>query len=197
MRFQSLGQNCEFGLFQRQCGAEPLGILRFASIEVSKLIEGLELGFADVGSDDLQLAKDSKKEWHGRHKRYGLNYHTFNFDEEMPPNFLQKERARLDYLARQFREQLNDAEKILVIQGREMNLEQVLPVLHLLRQYSPRNRLLWVTPTDEAVRSGTVDILAPGFCRGYVDRLAPPDNAHDLSFDCWLQICAAAAEAMP
>ena len=29
LRFESLGENCEFGLFQRRCDAEPLGLLRF------------------------------------------------------------------------------------------------------------------------------------------------------------------------
>jgi len=31
LRFESLGQNCEFALLQRQCSAEPLGLLRFSS----------------------------------------------------------------------------------------------------------------------------------------------------------------------
>src|SRR5579885_2880091 len=42
MRFESLGENCEFGLAQRRCGAEPLGLLRFASAPLEKLLAGLE-----------------------------------------------------------------------------------------------------------------------------------------------------------
>ena len=26
--------------------------------------------------------------------------------------------------------------------------------------------------------------------KGYIDRFAPADNAHDLSFDGWLRVCA-------
>ncbi len=31
LQFESLGQNCEFGLVQRRAGADPLGLLRFDS----------------------------------------------------------------------------------------------------------------------------------------------------------------------
>jgi hypothetical protein len=37
MRFESLGQSCEFGLVQRRCQIEPLGFLRFASSPLSHL----------------------------------------------------------------------------------------------------------------------------------------------------------------
>jgi hypothetical protein len=30
----------------------------------------------------------------------------------------------------------------------------------------------------------------PGLLKGYIDRFAPDDNAHDLSFDGWLRVCA-------
>ena len=29
----------------------------------------------------------------------------------------------------------------------------------------------------------------PGLMKGYIDRFAPEDNAHDLSFDGWLRVC--------
>lgn len=30
----------------------------------------------------------------------------------------------------------------------------------------------------------------PGLLKGYIDRFAPEENAHDFSFDGWLQVCA-------
>jgi hypothetical protein len=30
----------------------------------------------------------------------------------------------------------------------------------------------------------------PGLLKGYIDRFAPDDNAHDLSFEGWLRVCA-------
>jgi hypothetical protein len=35
-----------------------------------------------------------------------------------------------------------------------------------------------------------VEVVMPGLLKGYIDRFAPDDNAHDLSFDGWLRVCA-------
>ena len=29
----------------------------------------------------------------------------------------------------------------------------------------------------------------PGLLKGYIDRFAPDENAHDFSFDGWLRVC--------
>ena len=34
LEFESLGDNCEFGLVQRHFGAEPISLLRFAGFEI-------------------------------------------------------------------------------------------------------------------------------------------------------------------
>ena len=48
MRFESLGDNCEFGLFQRMCNAEPLGLFRFAGGYLPEIIRGLNSGFSGL-----------------------------------------------------------------------------------------------------------------------------------------------------
>jgi hypothetical protein len=47
--FESLGDNCEFGLVQRRMGAEPLGLLRFSYVELPLLVRGLRCGFEGLG----------------------------------------------------------------------------------------------------------------------------------------------------
>jgi hypothetical protein len=32
-------------------------------------------------------------------------------------------------------------------------------------------------------------VLMNGLLKGYIDRFAPPDNAHDFSFEAWVRIC--------
>ena len=59
----------------------------------------------------------------------------------------------------------------------------------VLNRYGPAT-LLWVVRAERDRPSGTVEVLMPGLMKGYVDRFAPDDNAHDLSFDGWLG-CAA------
>jgi hypothetical protein len=50
--FESLGDNCEFGLVQRLCGAEPLGLFRFHATILSNLVAPLR--------EDLQGLFDSQ-----------------------------------------------------------------------------------------------------------------------------------------
>ena len=50
--------------------------------------------------------------------------------------------------------------------------------------------LLWVVPAEKDRPAGTVEVVMPGLLKGYIDRFAPDDNAHDLSFEGWLRVCA-------
>ncbi|HEX2941395.1 MAG TPA: hypothetical protein VHO91_10130 [Rhodopila sp.] len=56
--FESLGDNCEFGLVQRYHGIEPLGLLRLAGFNVpfearlAKRTHALRLGFDGLGAPD-------------------------------------------------------------------------------------------------------------------------------------------------
>lgn len=199
MRFESLGHNCEFGLVQRRCGAEPLGLLRFSSIKPPELIEGLEIGFADIADDNALsffFAKDD--ECHGRHARYGLNYHTFRYRKDIDLQaFRGTERTRLQYLAERLTEQLREAGKIFVLQRPGLALREVRPVVKMLQHYNPANRLLWVAESQNEAQIGTIELLSRSLARGYIDRLAPEDNAPDLSFDAWIKICQSAATVFP
>ena len=47
-KFQSMGQDCEFGLVQRPCGAEPLGLFRFCNIWLHDLIQCLRSEFSEL-----------------------------------------------------------------------------------------------------------------------------------------------------
>jgi hypothetical protein len=67
----------------------------------------------------------------------------------------------------------------------EQDAEDLLA--HLLR-YGP-NTLLWVELADDDHPAGTVAWHGKGLLKGYIDRFAPGENAHDLSLDCWITIC--------
>ena len=47
-RFESLGDNCEFGFVQRFHGAEPSALLRWATAPIEGVILGLADGWADL-----------------------------------------------------------------------------------------------------------------------------------------------------
>ncbi len=194
LQFESVGENCEFGLFQRRCDAEPLGLLRFSSTFMRNLIRGVESGFAGLGENEAiepRLEGGPRKEFMIHEQKYGLVYHTFVYEGERSAWLMrEQEVARLKFLRRKFIEELEAAEKIFVYRyGAKATLEEILPLHMALNRYGPAT-LLWVVPADRGHAAGSVEVLMPGLMKGYIDRFAPDDNAHDLSFDGWLVLCA-------
>jgi hypothetical protein len=191
--FESVGENCEFGLFQRRCDAEPLGLLRFSSTFMRNLIRGIENRFEGLGAiEDIEprLEGARRKEFMIHEKKYGLVYHTFVFEGERSAWLMcEQEAARLKFLRRKFIEDLEVPRKIFVywFDGQVCE-EELLPLMITLNRHGPAT-LLWVVPQQRDRPVGTVEVLMPGLLKAYIDRFAPSENAHDLSFDGWLRIC--------
>jgi hypothetical protein len=197
LQFESVGENCEFGLFQRRCDAEPLGLLRFSSTFMRNLIRGIDDGFEALGQqEDIEprLEGGPRKEFMIHEQKYGLVYHTFVYEGERSPWLMrEQEAARLKFLRRKFIEELQAAEKIFVYRYSSTTTEEeILPLLMALNRYGPAT-LLWVVPARRGHPPGSVEVLMPGLMKGYIDRFAPDDNAHDLSFDGWLRLCTNAS----
>lgn len=201
MQFESLGENCEFGLVQRRCDAEPLGLLRFSSTFVRDLVRGLENGFEGIGeAEDLEPRLEGmgdQKEYMISERRYGLLYHTFVLEGQRSVWLLKEQEAtRLKFLHRKFMEELQANEKVFVYkQNEQVSPEEVRALFLALNRYGP-NILLWVVSTEVADLVGTVEVMANGLFKGYVDRFAPADNAYDLSLNAWLRVCLNAYRLM-
>ena len=118
LKFESLGENCEFGLFQRRCDAEPLGLLRFSSTFMRNLIRGIDNGFEGLGEIediDPRLEGAPRKEYMIHEKKFGLVYHTFVFEGQRSVWLMrEQESARLKFLRRKFMEELESTDKIFV-----------------------------------------------------------------------------------
>ena len=197
--FESLGDNCEFGLVQRSTGAEPLGLLRFSYIELPLLLRGLRCGFEGLGDPEtVEVSVEGKeREFVVRESVYGMTYHTFQYESQMSLDTVrQQQAARLNFLRRKLLEDIGAGEKIFVLKrAPPLRPEEVLPVYAALNE-AGRNWLLWMVPADAAHPSGTVEVLLPGLLRGYIDRFAPLENAHGLSLDAWTAVCTAAWRAV-
>jgi hypothetical protein len=194
LKFESLGENCEFGLFQRRCDAEPLGLLRFSSTFMRNLIRGIDTGFAGLGeTDDIdpRLEGAPRKEYMIHEKKFGLVYHTFVYEGQRSVWLMrEQESARLKFLRRKFMEELQSPDKIFIYKfGAGVSEEEILPLHMALNRYGEAT-LLWVVPAERERPAGTVEVVMPGLLKGYIDRFAPDDNAHDLSFDGWMRVCA-------
>lgn len=198
LRFESLGDNCEFGLVQRQYGAEPLGLLRFSYIELGQLLRGLRCGFAGLGDPDTTeiSASGPDREIVVRETAYGMTYHTYQYETQIDLETVHRQQVpRLNFLRRKLLEDIGNGEKIFVLKRvPPLRPEEVLPLYAALNELG-RNWLLWMLPADATHAPGTVEVLLPGLLRGYIDRFAPNDNAHDLSFAAWNAVCEAAWRA--
>jgi hypothetical protein len=192
LKFESLGQNCEFGLVQRQCQAEPLGLLRFSSTPLPQLLEALQARFDGMGTAATISVKVSGngREYMVQDSRFGFVYHAWvNAGEMTPEDVTRRELRRVPFLVRKLLEDLEAGEKTFVFKGMgAMPEEEVFPLAMAIRRYGP-NTLLFVTLSDAEHRGGTVEARGPGFRVGYVDRFAPGDNAHDLMLSQWVKVC--------
>jgi hypothetical protein len=190
--FESLGENCEFGLVQRLCGAEPLSLLRFSNTLLPNLFRGLDDKFKKLGAaEDLgyRLEGKSKKEYIIEEKSYGLTYHTFRYKGEIEEDkFLISEASRLKFLSRKLNEDLREGNKILVYRrNATLEEEEILPLVAAANEYGA-NTVFWIVQADGQHMPGTVHWVMPGLLKGYIDRFAPNDNARDLSLEIWLEL---------
>jgi hypothetical protein len=203
LQFEALGDNCEFGLVQRQGGAEPLGLLRFAGFHIpidrrlGRLIEALDRGFEGLGRPGTvrveAQGEAGRREYMVCADSYDLVYHSFQREGEVDPLALrQQEERRLEFLRRKLIDDLADAEKLLVWKSNlPHDRADIARLLDRLRRFGP-NALLWVETADEAHPPGSAEQLGEGFFKGYVDRFAPYGQATDISYPSWFAMCEAA-----
>lgn len=197
-QFQSLGDTCEFGFCQRTYGAEPLHLLRFAGINLAQLLLGLASGFRNLASLDhisywmsgrIDDAEEDL-EYMVHHSLYGLNSHSFRSRKSISgENFRLETQKRLQFMHRMFLEDLEDAEKILVLKRNDtLSPQEIAPIWSCLRGHGD-NTLLYVVPAGDNHQPGSVEWVGRGLLCGYIDRFAPENDILDISDQCWLSIC--------
>ncbi|WP_146101529.1 hypothetical protein [Rhodopila globiformis] len=189
LHFESLGDNCEFGLVQRYAGAEPLGLFRFNFVTASSLIAGLQKRFSDLAlPGQVQVAWAN--EWIVEEQTYGFRYHTFGGDPSADAGQVtEKQRRWLRYMAEKFIERLELNDRIFVRKGETSAGEADIRALHsALRQHGDVT-LLWVCQADKEHATGTVEWLDTGLMRGWLGQFAPYDRAIDVDLVGWLRLC--------
>ena len=187
-QFESLGDSCEFGLLQRKFGAEPISLLRWASISPQGLIKLLESRFMSLGDLEttrIGIAKDI----------YVLNVDEFDFGmatfipvvmepvETLHPKLCK----RLKFLGRKLSEDLAAGEKIFVYKAaREMSEEEVGRLSLVVSMYG-NSTLLVVQLASPGNPAGSLRSVNSHLLLGYLDRFSNTD----ISVELWLKICRA------
>lgn len=193
LAMESIGHNCEFGLFQRRFEAEPLGLLRFTSIRPDRLIDALDADFAGAADPDLlELVEEGQPrlEYMVRNRAWGMHSHTFRYPDEAPPGSVLAELSRkLRFQLRRFLDILKTGEKLFVFHDfHAMTAAQALPILLALKRHGP-NALLFVSE-EESAAAGAVELIAADLYKGFVSRFAPVWAADDTDVTAWVSVCA-------
>ncbi len=143
--FESLGDNCAFGLAQRKAGTEILGLLRFANTPLRNLMRGLADGFkaATVKSAvELFLHDAEPREYMLHIPRYGIRWHTMIYESDADTATVEVEqRKKLGFLRRKFEEGLRGGRKVYaLVRSEPKKVEVVMPGCGCAVEGEPRSR---------------------------------------------------------
>jgi tetratricopeptide (TPR) repeat protein len=202
LQFESLGGQklgCEFGIFQRDCGAEPLGLLRWADMPYEGLVAALESRFDGVGSEEntelfLSDISGGRGEYCIRDRRGMMLMRTFIYEDEVSfEKMYAASCRRMQFLARKLVEDLEQGNKIFVYRLTDRNLSEAeLDRLHAAMRAYGDNTLLYVRYEDADHPNGTVELGKPGLLIGCIDRfkMSPTDEIAEVPpRESWLGIC--------
>ena len=187
--FESLGEDCEFGLMQRSYLVEPpLTLFRWGGAPVETLIQGLDCGFAGLAEPDT-----TDLVWDGREYFLRTPFVTMHTqalhqqDAAGQAEVLRCGRATLRILRRKLLKDIADARRIFVFKSLNPDLgTSEMRQLHAaLRRRGPAS-VLCVNVARPGQPVGRAERLTDGLYAGYVDRFVIPNGP----FDQWLTICA-------
>lgn len=189
--FESLGNNCEFGLVQRHFGLETVGLLRWGSFPngFAALLRALQLKL--TGAELAVSLHTANNEYISHDSTFGMTFHTHKLVGEIDPDVLiRHESDRMRYLSKLLIEDVEDDAKIVVYKSTpELSAGEVGQLRDALAAIGPAT-LLWVTRTDRADRLGTVEHGGHRFLKGYIDDFSPEESIFArCSFDMWIRIC--------
>ena len=195
MEFQSLGDNCEFGLIQRHFLAEPVSLLRWSAISTESLIGGIEDGFEAVGAPETTvLTVGANNEYYLHDATYNIFMHTFlkvHLVSESPADLHNRMCQRQSYLGRKLREDLEDPDQIFVYKPDFGATVDDAKTLHSALERRAPNYLLFAVEADAERPAGSVEQIAPRLFVGAIGHLSRPgDGWENLDFESWRSVCA-------
>ena len=201
LRFQSLGENCEFGLVQRRFGAEPIELFRWTYLPPHRATRLLQSRLAGIGAlETTRLGVSHYGEYFVEDTQNELSFHTFVAENGADPAILlAQHRTRLERLKEKLLEDLQLGEHIFVCKLQyDASDQTVSRVQAAMREHGP-GRLLCVRVKDDANPAGSLRVAADGVMYGYLDRVGPTvgpfGEVWDIAFDDWIAVCRQAVAA--
>ena len=188
--YLAIGVNCELGLVQRYCGAEPLDLLRFGFMPLDGTIHQIDVGFAafaDLSTFAIELAKHGN-EFMLREPTSRILLHTEKYaGQHTTEEVMRQESRRIPRLARKLAQELALGERVAVLCMDDPQTNQVAALQGALLRHGPVN-LLVITQAPTPDDIGCVVQLGERLTMGYLDRVQPVGFARYPSLDIWLAI---------
>ena len=188
MQFESIGgsgHGCEFGTFQRACGAGPLSLLCWADFEVCQFSTVLETEFLDVGEVEFTptlVPPHQEAEYWTGNIRHQMNMRSFIKVEDVPEARMERIIAQrpLFFFAKLI-EALEAGEEVFVFtSAKEPLSDEELARLHTGCKINREPFLLYVCIAPPGRRSGSIEVVATSLIIGYVEHFSqsPIDDGH-------------------
>jgi tetratricopeptide (TPR) repeat protein len=187
LRFESLGDTCEFGMVQKRFGAEPLSLLRWTMTTPDNLVAALNNNLDGVGDPEHTIVEITRGEYTTEDRRYQMYAHTFTMATTEPiEEFTVQQLRRIRYLRRKLIQDLRAAKKIFVYKSEEgITDRQVTALYEALRRYAANIILLCVKLEEPGHPSDTLERIDEGLFVGYIDKF----SVVDVSVDIWVSLC--------
>lgn len=205
-RFESLGDNCEFGFFMIQAGVDVSSYFRWVAVDDYKKIL---IFFRERFANPFNLYYlEPLQDWMVKDRRYGIGYHSemhsgiingkrdFLVTQERKKTVYLHELNKIKYLKAKLIKTLKEEEKIFVVkkhlneQGKEIKL--IAKEINKIGSC----KVLRVISTQNNKLIGKVKKVNKYLFYGYIDRFADYNKANEVSFDCWMSILKEASRKM-
>ena len=196
-RFIALGDDCELGLVQREFGAEPMDLLRWAGTDIARVVLGLCRRFEGLGDPARTVLEldEASGEYRLRDPRY-LGMHTWDFgrlaDTAEEEGMRLAGAARLRLMRRKLLADIERGQRILVFASRKHALQrEAFVALHeAVRGIGPAP-LLCVAPAPAPEMVGRVERHGNGLYLGWIDQFRGAEAG--FSYGTWRRLCRGAA----
>lgn len=199
--FEGIGNNCEFGIVQRNAGYDPPGLFRnvgfWSPDSIIAVIESGLSGMFDDGNFQF-IVPEGWPDWRLDCSASGMGFHT-GIPSSLEPDsteWTQKTAQSIKlfrFLKRSFLQDLRNGEKIFVFRYNLESTEMTIKRLHDALQIHGENWLLYVTE-DFVHPSGWIELRQPRLIIAGIQKLSS-QNPPIIEFPAWEKIARASINA--
>ncbi|GAN54823.1 hypothetical protein [Tanticharoenia sakaeratensis] len=194
--FESIGNNCELGIVQRQLGTEPLDLYRFSAVPLGWILYGIDRAFENIDASDahevtLEHRPDGQHYYYVWQRDYRIQHETgIRQDLKSPTAMKRESMRRMHYLAWRLMGSLSEGARILTYRSeRWLEPAELLAFSDCLHRHGPAFGLV-VHEADADHPPAGPTWIAPNLLRATLPRFAHPACVVEtIEVEPWLALC--------